>query len=95
MGEGIYNAIRSGQLAARAIIEAGDSPHADFATALEEIRQDLASYDSQTRRFYDNIERGYERITRWPLNKALIKGFSNGWTVSKIKRQLINLSLTK
>jgi geranylgeranyl reductase family protein len=94
LGEGIYNAIRSGQLAARAIIEAGDSSHAEFDAALSEIRHDLASYDSETRRFYANIGRGYQRLTSWPLGKALITGFSNGWTVSKIKRNFVQLALT-
>jgi flavin-dependent dehydrogenase len=93
LGEGIHNAIRSGQLAARAIIDAGDSPHADFDAALDEIRNDLASYDSETRRFYANITRGYRRLTRWPLGKALVKGFSRGWTVHKIKRNFASLAL--
>jgi geranylgeranyl reductase family protein len=93
LGEGIYNAIRSGQLAARAIIEAGNSPLAEFDMALKEIREDLASYHAETRRFYANIDRGYRRLAHWPLGKALVKGFSKGMTVSKIKRKFFSLAL--
>jgi geranylgeranyl reductase family protein len=93
LGEGIYNAVRSGQLAAWAIVEAGDSPIADFDAWLSEIRGDLASYHAETRRFYANVERGYRRLVRWPLGKALIKGFSDGLTVSRIKRKFVSLAL--
>jgi geranylgeranyl reductase family protein len=84
LGEGIFNAVRSGQLAARAILSAGK-----FNGALDEIREDLAAYDSQTRRFYANIHRGYRRLTRWPLGPALLNGFARGFTVSKIKRNIL------
>jgi len=86
LGEGIYHAIRSGQLAAGAIVKAGGAREADFAGSLSEIALDLASYDSETRRFYSDIQRGYRRLTRTPLGNLLVKGFSLGWTVRRIKR---------
>jgi len=88
LGEGIYNAIRSGQLAADAILRADGLPRADFSRAISEITRDLASYDSETRRFYSNIKRGYRRLVRWPLGQVLVKGFAAGWPVSRIKRNL-------
>jgi geranylgeranyl reductase family protein len=91
LGEGIYNAIRSGQLAAGAIIEADGAPEADFAGALAEISLDLASYDSETRRFYADIRRGYRRLARTPLGNLLVKGFTLGWTVRRIKRGIFVL----
>jgi geranylgeranyl reductase family protein len=100
LGEGIYHAIRSGQLAAQAILRAAGSlapglsaPGAppDFATAMTEITTDLQSYDAETRRFYANIHRGYRRLTATPLAPALIKGFTLGWTVRQIKRGLWKL----
>jgi flavin-dependent dehydrogenase len=87
LGEGIYNAIRSGQLAARAIL----SGHADFARETDEVRRDLASYDSDTRRFYSNIHRGYRRLLRWPVGRVLINGFSLGLPIFRIKRKTLAL----
>jgi geranylgeranyl reductase family protein len=91
LGEGIYNAIRSGQLAAGAIIKADGASEADFAGALGEITRDLASYDSETRRFYADIRRGYRRLARTPLGSLLVKGFTLGWTVRRIKRRIFVL----
>lgn len=88
LGEGIYNAIRSGQLAARAIIRGGRT---DFAGEIDQVRHDLASYDSETRRFYSNIGRGYRRLMRWPLGRILVNGFSLGLPVSRIKRRTLFL----
>jgi geranylgeranyl reductase family protein len=91
LGEGIYNAIRSGQLAAGAILKAAESTEADFSGALREITLDLASYDSETRRFYSDIGRGYRRLTRTPLGNLLVKGFTLGWPVRRIKRRILVL----
>jgi len=91
LGEGIYNAIRSGQLAARAIIQSNGTEPADFAGEIDEVRRDLASYDSETRRFYSNIRHGYRRLMRWPLARVLINGFSLGLPVSRIKRKTLAL----
>jgi flavin-dependent dehydrogenase len=93
LGEGIYHAIRSGQLAARAILERGDRRDVDFAAAMKEITFDLASYDSETRRFYSDVRRGYRRLTKTPLGKLLVKGFTMGWTVRQIKRKIFVLPL--
>jgi len=95
LGEGIYNALRGGQLAAEAILRAGLAGRADFSAAIGEINRDLASYDSETRRFYSNIQRGYRRLVRWPLGQLLVKGFAAGWPVSRIKRNLLILPLSK
>jgi geranylgeranyl reductase family protein len=92
LGEGIHNAIRSGQLAADAILRA-QNDRADFNAAQREIQNDLAAYASETRRFYANITRGYRRLTRWPLGKALTKGFAGGLTVRQIKQRFAVLSI--
>jgi flavin-dependent dehydrogenase len=91
LGEGIYHAVRGGQLAAEAIMNAGREGQADFEGAMEEIRLDLASYDSETRRFYANIHRGYRRVARTPLGGILVKGFARGWTVRRIKAGILGL----
>jgi geranylgeranyl reductase family protein len=91
LGEGIFNAVRSGQLAAGAILKADGSGNADFSGALREITLDLASYDSETRRFYADIRRGYRRLARTPLANMLVKGFTLGWTVRRIKRRILVL----
>jgi geranylgeranyl reductase family protein len=91
LGEGIHNAIRSGQLAAGAILRANGSSEVDFDAALSEIKLDLASYDSETRRFYAEINRGYRRLARTPLGNLLVKGFMLGWTVRRIKRRIFVL----
>jgi len=95
LGEGIYHAIRSGQLAARAINNAGISTSADFSSALAEITRDLASYDSETRRFYANIQRGYRRLAHSPVAGILVKGFTLGWSVRQIKRRILLLPFTQ
>ncbi|MGA2440811.1 MAG: geranylgeranyl reductase family protein [Tepidisphaeraceae bacterium] len=91
LGEGIYNAIRSGQLAARAIIHGNGSGRTDFAGEIDEVRRDLASYDSDTRRFYSNIRRGYRRLMRFPVSRVLINGFSLGLPIIRIKRRTLAL----
>ena len=90
LGEGIYNAIRSGQLAAGAILKADGCARLIFRR-VERDSLDLSSYDSETRRFYSDIRRGYRRLTRTPLGNLLVKGFTLGWTVRRIKRRVFLL----
>lgn len=80
-GEGIYNALRSGQLAAAAIIDGTGA--AGYARRIREITADLASYWWITRFFYDHPRLGYRLLCLPPIRAALMKGVALGWTTRK------------
>jgi flavin-dependent dehydrogenase len=68
-GEGIYNAIVSGQAAARAILadqNNGVSAIETFKRALREIELDLGLSQRAAKRFYGNLDWGYSALT-FPL----------------------------
>lgn len=95
LGEGIFNAVRSGQLAAAAIREAAAGASDRYDQLVKEITYDLASYDFDTRMFYSHIDRGYRHLTLLPIRYALMKGFSLGLTFRSIKRKCLLLPLLR
>ncbi len=77
-GEGIYNALRSGQLAAAAILSG--TPSQAYGQLIREITADLASYWWITRFFYNHRRLGYRLLCLPPVRAALMKGVALGWT---------------
>ncbi|HEX3467934.1 MAG TPA: geranylgeranyl reductase family protein [Candidatus Elarobacter sp.] len=89
LGEGIYNAIVSGQAAARAIAEAtapaAASAKSVFARYLAPIVADLASTYRTARFFYKHLVWGFRALTFPPSELALMRGTAAGLTFSQAK----------
>jgi geranylgeranyl reductase family protein len=87
LGEGIHNAIKSGQLAAQAIIEAGlghGSAQGRFSVLLEQVQRDLSACSIAARCFYDLLLIGFGALVSPPARLALMRGFAAGLTFREI-----------
>jgi geranylgeranyl reductase family protein len=89
LGEGIYNALASGQAAAKAIDahERGRSHSlsAAYSVALRPLQRDLACCDNLARRFYPNLNRiGFNGLGLTVGKKLLMRGFAAGMTMHQI-----------
>lgn len=93
LGEGIYNAIRSGQIAAAAVITASHRGKNKFPQAIREVQRDLASYWRATELFYKHLDHGYQAMTTPFFAKMLTKGFAMGWRAIDIKHKGLFLPL--
>ncbi len=91
LGEGIYNAIRSGQIAANAIQEINNGKSDRYDEMIKEIKYDLSSYWFETERFYKNIKKGYRILNLWPVHYAFMKGYASGMTIRRIKHNILLL----
>jgi flavin-dependent dehydrogenase len=89
LGEGIHNAVASGQAAAAAIqssIATGFNLRASYAHDLKPTLQDLRISYRDGARFYRNLERGYSTLTSRGVRSALLKGYASGLTFSSTRR---------
>lgn len=96
LGEGIHNAVASGQAAAAAIqssIARGFSLRASYAHQLKPTLQDLRISYRDAARFYRNLERGYSALTSRVVRSALLKGYASGLTFSSTRRWFFVLPL--
>jgi flavin-dependent dehydrogenase len=89
LGEGIYFAIRSGQMAAAAIdqeIVGKDNALRTFSSSLKRLQKDLLCCHSTASKFYKQLDQGYSALT-FPITRyALMRGFAMGLPFSAIKR---------
>ena len=86
--------MRSGQLAARAIVTAPASSQTAgylYKRLLEPIRRDLRLGCLLARCFYGWPNWGYWALTSLPVKRALMKGFARGWTMDRIKQNFYKL----
>ncbi len=95
LGEGIYNAVRSGQIAADAIRDVIRHGENTYHRRLREITRDLngATHDSQW--FYRRLDRGYRYLTFRPVRYCLMKGMALGLNWRRTKRFCPLLPLMK
>ncbi len=80
-GEGIYNAIASGQAAARAIcseLDGGARAGQVFTDALQEMRLDLALSRRAARKFYGNLDWGYSALTFPVVRHVALRTYLQG-----------------
>ena len=87
LGEGLYNAIRSGQLAARAIVLSESHNKTAgyiYDRLLKNIRLDLQLCRFTALWFYRMPALGHWALTSRPVKKALMKGSALGWPLGKI-----------
>jgi geranylgeranyl reductase family protein len=87
LGEGIHNAIVSGQAAAQAVI-AQARGRADarlsYLRSLREVRRDLALCATLADRFYADERLGYRLLSAGPARTALMQGCAAGKTLHEI-----------
>ncbi len=98
LGEGIYNAIVSGQAAAYAIhveLTRGIPAPETFRARLKPIQHDAQLCFRAARRFYADMERGYAALTSPIIRYSLIKGYSMGLTFASIKNWFFTLPLRR
>jgi flavin-dependent dehydrogenase len=96
LGEGIHNAVASGQSAAAAIEKSrtnGRNLRVVYARELRPILRDLRSSDHDAERFYRQIEIGYRVLTSRVVHSALMTGYARGLTFSATKRWFFLLPL--
>jgi len=89
LGEGIHNAIKSGQIAAHAILSAkeGNGPaHEIFQSAMESIHLDVGACSDAATWFYDLQFLAFGALVSHPARTALMRGFSAGKTYREIVR---------
>jgi flavin-dependent dehydrogenase len=89
LGEGIYNAIKSGQAAALAIaleLSGGAPAVHTFAKELTVIQKDLAASGRWSTWFYSDLHKGYRVLTSPLVRYTLMKGFASGRTLSSVRR---------
>jgi geranylgeranyl reductase family protein len=88
LGEGLHNAIKSGQAAAQAIIQEVSSGHwasLCYHKLLEPIKADILAAYKTALWFYRFPSIGYALLSLPPFGQALMKGYALGLTLSKIK----------
>jgi geranylgeranyl reductase family protein len=89
LGEGIHNAVASGQIAAAAIqsaLETGIDLRTSYMRQLKPVLHDLRICDRDAARFYHNLEGGYRALNSRVVRSALMKGYASGLTFSATRR---------
>lgn len=84
LGEGIHNAIHSGQLAAQSIVRAIREARpalALYRSALRPLQQDLYRTRQVARAFYPGLALSYAALVRYPVRDVLVNGFAAGLTL--------------
>ena len=98
LGEGLFNAITSGQLAAASIEQAltgGYELDAVYNHLLTPIKKDMFVGYQSSGWFYKYRRVGHMIMAFFPVQLALIKGFALGWTMSKIIKNFYGLPFQK
>lgn len=90
-GEGICNAIKSGQAAAEAIIKHSQSAQVAYRANLASMHDDLEFCERATGKFYDHLGTAVKALRLPGIKRALMKGYSNGMTLSAIRKSIFSL----
>lgn len=96
LGEGLHNAVKSGQAAAHAILQeisAGVPASASYHKRIGPIKADTLAAYKIARWFYRFPSLGYALLSFPPIGNKLMRGYAMGLTVSEIKKRVFNLSL--
>lgn len=91
LGEGIHNAVFSGQQAAKAILSGGSPRRVGWRYALNMLPHTLEAVScfNMHKLFYRLPKLGYWWLTRPFLLSALSRGFTRGYTLDKIIRRAL------
>ncbi len=91
-GEGIHNAIKSGQAGARAVIMAvksGADAKQEYTAAVYDVKQDIRTCKRLSNVFYSQLSISYALLKNRHIRTAVLEGFAAGMTVSEIKKELL------
>jgi len=94
LGEGIHNAIASGQAAAAAVIAAlrgGASARRSYRSRLAAVQRDVRSCRTTASLFYRWLPLGCALLQRGPVSRAFVEGFAAGRNVDEIGRRALGL----
>jgi len=94
MGEGIFNAIKSGQYAAEAInneLSGQALARESFAALLSTIQADIKYCARWERRLYRHFDLWCGLLTTRPIRTALLEGYARGRTLSEIRNGWLSL----
>jgi geranylgeranyl reductase family protein len=92
LGEGIHNAIRSGQMAAEAIIGElrGDAnAQKTYRRYLKALKADLVTCAWLSEWFYGGDRLGFSGLSMLPARTSLMRGFAAGKTLHEILRTVL------
>lgn len=98
LGEGIFYAIKSGQLAALAVeqgLSDGIAVGHVYNDLISDIKNDLRIAYRTARWFYRYPDLGYAAMTFFPIKHVLLKGFAMGWTMSQIIKQCYRIPFVR
>jgi geranylgeranyl reductase family protein len=90
-GEGICNAVKSGQAAAAAILQTAIEPQRAYAAALAELHEDLQFCERATGKFYAHLKPGFAALRMPGIKRALMNGYALGMTLSVIRKSILTL----
>ncbi len=90
-GEGIYNAVVSGQAAASAMMQTELEPRDAFVRAMRGIRDDLEFCERATGKFYGRLGWGFKALRMPGIKRALMNGYARGMTLSAIRKSVLTL----
>ena len=90
-GEGICNAVKSGQAAASAILQSGVAPKDAYCKALAELHADLEFCERATGKFYGHLRSGFAALRMPGIKRALMNGYALGMTLSAIRKSILTL----
>lgn len=96
LGEGLYNAVKSGQAAAFAVIKAiseGDPAASTYHERIRPIKADIRAAYQLARWFYRFPKLGYAMLSFPPMSRGLMKGYARGLTLNEIRSRFFRLSL--
>lgn len=90
LGEGIHNAIASGQNAALALLNAQGGPALSaFRTAQQPLQNDILRCTMAARCFYGLLPIGFRLLQVPPVREALMQGFAGGRNLSQCVKALL------
>jgi geranylgeranyl reductase family protein len=92
LGEGIHNAIKSGQIAGRAVISAlkyGTDVSRLYLQTIKEVQEDVAACSNTAAWFYGSTSLGFSALSLQPARNSLMRGFAAGKTFSEILKTAI------
>jgi flavin-dependent dehydrogenase len=93
-GEGICNAVKSGQAAAAAIISElrdGLEARESYRRAMIAIHEDLQFCEHATVKFYDRLSASFAALRMLGIKRALMNGYALGMTLSAIRKSILTL----
>lgn len=93
-GEGICNALKSGQAVASAVVgelRDGSPARQAYGTALAPIYEDLEFCERATSRFYDRLNTSFAALRMPGIKRALMNGYALGLTLSAIRKKILTL----